>query len=207
MAQPVTDLIPDDSPEDAAHYGAPEVQVALLNQYASRQEYGRARERDAHGPEHHAEEDDQIPVVLDQGIEFFHDRRSIRTTAAALEAPGDADSVMSRTKFRDTVHHLVEMLVASDFDGLEEASRGRRLTADQLRQAVEEYGRELRMPPEAIFDDLEVHGIEGSIPRAWWTLVDLWTVEEGRSDLTLEIRLTEARGNLYDIEIQNLHVL
>src|ERR671910_277333 len=56
--------------------------MTLLNQYASGQEYGRARERDTRGPEHHAEEDDQVPVVLDQGIECFHDSRSIRTSAA-----------------------------------------------------------------------------------------------------------------------------
>src|SRR5918995_259788 len=43
---------------------------------------GRARERDARGPEHHAEEDDQVPVVLDQGIDIFHTKRSIRITAA-----------------------------------------------------------------------------------------------------------------------------
>jgi hypothetical protein len=82
------------------------------------------------------------------------------------------------------------------------------LTAEQLRQAVEEYGRELQKPPEVVFDNLDVNGIEGAIPRAWWVLVDLWTVEEGRSDLTLELRLTDnTGGELYDIEINNLHVL
>jgi hypothetical protein len=82
---------------------------------------------------------------------------------------------------RDTVHHLVEMLLAGDYDGLEEVSRGRRLTANQLRQAVEEYGRELLMSPEAVFVDLDVNEIEGPSPRSWWTSVDLWTVDEGRS--------------------------
>jgi hypothetical protein len=38
-------------------------------------------------------------------------------------------------------------------------------------------------------------------------LVDLWTVEEGRSDLTLELRLTETGGEPYDIEIHDPHVL
>jgi len=114
---------------------------------------------------------------------------------------------MSGTKIRDAVRDLVEMLVARDYDGLEGASRGRRLTAGQLRLAVEEYGRELRMPPETVFDDLDVDEIEVAMPRAWWRLVDLWTVEEGRSDLTLEILLTETGGEPYDIEIQNLHVL
>ena len=70
VADPVTDLVPDDGPKDAKQYGVPEVQVTLLNQYAGGQEYGRARERDARGPEHHAKEDDQVSVVLDQGVKF-----------------------------------------------------------------------------------------------------------------------------------------
>ena len=114
---------------------------------------------------------------------------------------------MRPLKIRDTAHHLVGMLVAGDYAALEGASRGRRLTAEELRQAVEEYGRELRMPPEPVFDNLDVIEIEGATPRAWSVLVDLWTVEEGRSDLTLELVLTDTGGELYDIEIHNLHVL
>ena len=47
MADPVTYLVPDDSPKDAKQYGVSELQVTLLNQYAGCQEYGRAGERDA----------------------------------------------------------------------------------------------------------------------------------------------------------------
>ena len=81
------------------------------------------------------------------------------------------------------------------------------MTAEQLRQEMEHYGRELQMPSEVEFDNVDVNEMEGAIPRAWWVLVDLWTVEEGRSDLTLEIRLTDTGGELYDIETNNLHVL
>jgi hypothetical protein len=115
--------------------------------------------------------------------------------------------LVDKSKISDTVRRLVEMLVAEDYDGIEEATQGCRLTAEQLRQAVEEYGRELQMPPEVVFHNLDVNEIEAAIPRAEWVLVDLWTVEEGRSDLTLEIRLTDTGGALYDIEINNLHVL
>src|SRR5215210_1248387 len=72
VADPVTDLIPDDSPKDANRNGVPEVKIALLDQYTCGQEYGHARERDTRGPYHHAEEDNQVPVVLDQGVELIH---------------------------------------------------------------------------------------------------------------------------------------
>src|SRR5829696_2951705 len=52
VARPVTDLTPDDGPDDAEHYGLPKAQVALLNQHAGGQEDGRARERDPRAPEH-----------------------------------------------------------------------------------------------------------------------------------------------------------
>src|SRR5215210_8531141 len=87
VAYPVADLIADDGTEDTEGYGALEAEVALLDQHARGQEYGRARKRDSHGPEHHAEEDDQVPVVLEQGVEFVHGVRSI-VTSSAFEAPG-----------------------------------------------------------------------------------------------------------------------
>src|SRR5215211_6960738 len=84
VSHPVADLVPDDGPEDAEDYGAPEAEVPLLDQHSRSQEYGRTGEGDAHGPEHHSEEDDQVPVVLEQGVEVVHSIRSIRT-ASALE--------------------------------------------------------------------------------------------------------------------------
>jgi hypothetical protein len=73
---------------------------------------------------------------------------------------------------------------------------------------VEEYGRELRKPPELVFDNLVVIGLEDATPRAWSVLVDfMYTVEEGRSDLPLELVLTETVGEQYNIQIYDLHVL
>jgi hypothetical protein len=127
---------------------------------------------------------------------------------------------MNSQKISDTVRHLVGMLVAGDYAGLEAVSRGRRLTAEELREAWEEYGgdlrlpgvpaRELRMPPESVFetfdeDNLDV--LELASPRSWAVLVPIWTVEEGRSDLTLEVVLTDTGGEQYDIEIVSLHVM
>ena len=117
---------------------------------------------------------------------------------------------MNKQKISDTVRHLVGMLVAGDYAGLEAISRGRRLTAEELRQAVEEYGRELRMPPESVFETFDEDNIdvfELARPRSWSVLVDLWTVEEGRSDLTLDVVLTDTGGEQYDIEIVSLHVM
>jgi hypothetical protein len=73
VADPVADLVDDDGSYDAERYGAPEADLTLLDQHAGGKEYGSARETDASGPEHHAEENDQVPVMLDQGIELAVD--------------------------------------------------------------------------------------------------------------------------------------
>ena len=73
MADPVADLVTDDGPKDAERYGATEAEVALLDQHVGGKEYGSARETDACGPEHHAKEYDQVPVLLDQEIELAVD--------------------------------------------------------------------------------------------------------------------------------------
>src|ERR671917_202281 len=57
-ARPVPDLVADDGPKDSKRYDESELQVALLDKDACGEEDGRARERDARAPEHHAEEDD-----------------------------------------------------------------------------------------------------------------------------------------------------
>ena len=91
---------------------------------------------------------------------------------------------MNKQKISDTVRHLVGMLVAGDYAGLEAVSRGRRLTTEQLREAWEEYGgdvrlpgvpaRELRMPPESVFETFDEDNIdvfELARPRSWAVLV------------------------------------
>lgn len=45
----------------------------LANELAGGKEYGSARETEARGPDHHAEENDPVLVMLDQGIELAVD--------------------------------------------------------------------------------------------------------------------------------------
>jgi hypothetical protein len=51
------------------------MQVALLDKDTGGEKDGRARERDARAPEHHAEKDYKGPVVLDQRVELIHNHR------------------------------------------------------------------------------------------------------------------------------------
>ena len=104
-----------------------------------------------------------------------------------------------------TMTRLVGWLVQGNVAAIEEYTKGRRLSADLLQQAVSDYERKLVMPPH-IADVLDAIEVGAAQPRAWSVRVDLWTEEEGRSDLTLECTRTDGGGDLLPAEIDNLHV-
>src|SRR5215217_8416404 len=72
---PVADLVPDDSPQDAEHYGVPEVEVSPLDQDACCKEYGLAGQGHPRALKHHPEEDNQVAVVFDEREDPVHSRR------------------------------------------------------------------------------------------------------------------------------------
>lgn len=117
------------------------------------------------------------------------------------------EMIPNEPKLRATVAQLLVWLVAGDYAAIERFTAGVRLTADLLRQAISDYGRTLVMPPASELDQLDAIEIDGSSPRAWSVQVALWTLEEGRNDLSLECTLTEGPGELLAAEVDNLHVL
>lgn len=110
-------------------------------------------------------------------------------------------------RLEHTIVQILRWLVAGDYIGIEKFTQGVRLSAPLLRQAVVQYGRTLAMPPDSALELLDVIEIEHSKPRAWSVRVDLWTLEEGCGDLSLECTLIDQPGDLLAVEVDNLHVL
>lgn len=109
--------------------------------------------------------------------------------------------------FATAVRIAVSLLVRGEYETLASMTRGRRLSAAELSAAVREYGRHLVLPPSDWWNDLDVVSAAGSSAPAHHVVVPLWTCEEGRSDLTLELVLTDAGDGSYDVEVAGLHVL
>jgi hypothetical protein len=107
----------------------------------------------------------------------------------------------------DTIKQLVAWLVVGDFSAIEHYTGGRRLSEQLLSDAVLQYGHKLVMPPPEVFESLDVIEVLGSSPRKWSVRFDLWTEDEGRSDLSLECTLIETPSGLLSAEVDNLHVL
>ena len=114
---------------------------------------------------------------------------------------------MGKEQVAPTTKHLVTLLVAGEYDTIERLTQARRLTAVHLPEAVAAYGRRLKMPPDTVFEHLDVIVVDGVSPQRWAVRCDLWTEEEGCSDLSLELTLIETDNALLTAEVDNLHAL
>jgi hypothetical protein len=70
---------------------------------------------------------------------------------------------------------------------------------------IEQYPATLTSLPEEAWAGAE-RGRCVDDPDWWWVVVELWTVEEGRSDLSMEATVRECDGVL-QIALQNVHVM
>lgn len=112
---------------------------------------------------------------------------------------------LDRNKLKATVRHVTDLLANRDYDTLEQFTHQRRLSAEQLATAISEYGGTVVPLPDHALERAEAFGTESG--QACWSTVDLFTAEEGRSDLTLELTLRQSDTDLYNVEIDNLHVM
>jgi hypothetical protein len=107
--------------------------------------------------------------------------------------------------FRAPITDLVDALVRGDFASLERDGRSGRVGADGLRRSIAEYGRTLIALPDQAFD-LAESGTVTARPGEWWIVVPMWTAEQGRSDLSLELAAVPTHDG-HRLEVTDLHVL
>lgn len=113
---------------------------------------------------------------------------------------------MSLELLKATARSLAEKLACGEYEAVIAASSASRLTADELRDVVREYGRTFVAPPETAYQDLDVVAVRGATQPTWSVRAPLWTKEEGRSDLTLELTIV-LNNDRPSFELDDLHVL
>jgi hypothetical protein len=101
---------------------------------------------------------------------------------------------------------IVRALAEGAYDVVAAVTQQIRLTEDEIREAIVSYGRTLTVPPGDVPPDMRVNLIEGT-PRRIVATMSLWTVEEGQSDLSLEMQMVEVAPGMWLSEIHNIHVL
>ncbi|WP_444679602.1 DUF7668 domain-containing protein [Halomonas sp. E19] len=109
-------------------------------------------------------------------------------------------------KVKAAVKHVVKLLADHDYDGLVEFTKGVRLPKTEIEYAIDDYGCEVVMPPDYIFDELDVIEVEGGSQNEWSVRLPLWTEEEGRSDLSVELSVIDAGEKGLVVELDNIIV-
>jgi hypothetical protein len=109
-------------------------------------------------------------------------------------------------QLKESVRQVIALLVAGKYTELETLTHGVRLSAKEIATAVSDYGRKLTLPPESGFGEMNAVEVKNAQPKKWSIAMPLWTHEEGRSDLTMEMTIIE-KANGFAIELDDLHVL
>lgn len=109
-------------------------------------------------------------------------------------------------KLKETVKRIVDLLVTGDFDQVAKITNGQRLNTRSISDAITTYGRNLVAPPDNAYNQIDVVAVTSSNLPCWSLRMNLWTAEEGRSDLTVELTITEVEGQ-YTLELDDIHVL
>lgn len=106
--------------------------------------------------------------------------------------------------WRPTLRAIVEAFAEGDYDlarGIPCVAPVSRTSAEQIRTYITDYGETLARLPDAAWGSscsqwMETH---------WDVLVDLWTIESGRSDMVLGARVFEVEDG-FRIEVHAVYV-
>lgn len=103
------------------------------------------------------------------------------------------------------VTQLVDRLVRGEYSQVLLSAPSSRMSARELEAAVVEYGRRLVSPPH--YELVNVLRVASAERPTWSLVVPLFTEEEGRSDLSLELTVSESEKGCYEISVDDLHAL
>jgi hypothetical protein len=99
------------------------------------------------------------------------------------------------------------MLVLGQYAEVARLTNGARLSAAEIESAARQYPFALQSWPidQSMF--IEAIEVVKSHPRSWNVRADAFTLEERRSDLSLELTLTESSSGSLTVEFDDRHVL
>jgi len=106
--------------------------------------------------------------------------------------------------WRPTFKAIVSAFVKKDYklnSGVKNVNPVSNDTAQQIKEYIEEYGEELIELPEETWNS----SVYISYGNYWNILIDLFTKDEGRSDLVLNAEVREINGS-YVFEINLVYV-
>lgn len=99
----------------------------------------------------------------------------------------------------------MQLLAALEFDRLLERCVTSRLSAADIETVLRQYGATPIAPPREAYDRLDA--VRTNATRPTWSVgMELWSKEQGRTDLTVELTITLDNDEA-SIEFDDTHVL
>lgn len=105
------------------------------------------------------------------------------------------------------IAQLVAQLAAGNYEELIRFAPQSRVSAQEIEAAVKQYGRRLLPLPLSAYKLIDYLAVHNATPAEWSVVVPLFTEEEGRSDLSLELSMIEITADKYEVQVENIHVL
>jgi hypothetical protein len=106
----------------------------------------------------------------------------------------------------EALKQVVTLMADGRFEAIEDIDQGGRMSAVDWKRRVREYGRTIVTPPEDDYVSADVVPIVTSDVPAWSVWYRLWTREEGKSDLAIELTVRYPGGDKVAIDVDDLRV-
>ena len=105
---------------------------------------------------------------------------------------------------KNETERIVELLVKGDYKTLLKLDSNNKLTEDEIKRIILDYGGILTMPPKEAYDTVGI--IEIDFQKEVLIHFDLW-IDNERSDLTLIYEFLKIDDHTYVFGIEDIHVL
>lgn len=107
---------------------------------------------------------------------------------------------------QDATLRIANLIADGQYDRAVQACSRSRLTEVDVAGVISDYGRTFVRLPANFLDYLDSVLVEGRSCPTWSIRAPLWTFEEGRSDLTLELTVVDEVDGP-SIELDDLKVM
>ena len=88
------------------------------------------------------------------------------------------------------VRSIAIQLADGQYEAVVNGCRTSRVAPLDFERVINEYGHKLVAPPPDAYARLDKIAVRGTAYPTWSIRAPLWTSDEGRSDLTLELKIT-----------------
>ncbi len=112
---------------------------------------------------------------------------------------------MSEHDLETVVRGFVTKLAGGDYKAVVAECCASRLSSDDIREVIIGYGKTFIAPPIDAYRELDAVPVRDTAAPTWSVRAPLWSEEEGRSDLELQLTISQ-RGDQCVIEIDDLLV-